>query len=83
MKKTIISLIAVIITTTTCAMDHDIDAQQWCRKVTMGWNLGNAFESAGAGWNYEKYAWENIWQQNYNEWETAWGNPKTTQKMLK
>lgn len=83
MKKTIISLIAVIITTTTCAMDHDIDAQQWCRKVTMGWNLGNALESAGAGWNYEKYAWENIWQQNYNEWETAWGNPKTTQEMLK
>ena len=83
MKKTIISLIAVIITTTTCAMDHDIDAQQWCRKVTMGWNLGNALESAGAGWNYEKYAWENIWSKDYNEWETAWSNPKTTREMLK
>ena len=53
MKKTIISLIAVIITTTTCAMDHDIDAQQWCwlelRKVCMGKHLATKLQRMGNG----------------------------------
>ena len=67
MKKTIITLFAVIATTTATAMDHDMDAQEWCREVTMGWNLGNSLESAGGNWNYDKYGWENIWNNNYNE----------------
>ena len=40
MKKTIITLFAVIATTTATAMDYDMNAQEWCREVTMGWNLG-------------------------------------------
>ena len=61
-------------------MDYDMDAQEWCREVTMGWNLGNSLESAGGNWNYDKYGWENIWNNNYNEWETAWGNQRQQEK---
>ena len=27
-----------------------LDARAWTRSVKMGWNLGNALESAGADW---------------------------------
>ena len=40
-----------------------LSAQEWDKKVVMGWNLGNSFESSGG--------------------ETGWGNPKTTQDMIK
>lgn len=41
----------------------NLSAIEWTRDVVMGWNLGNALESAGS--------------------ETNWGNPKTTQAMIK
>ena len=42
MKKTIVALIALATSYTSLAMDHDVEAQQWCRNVVMGWNLGNS-----------------------------------------
>ena len=41
----------------------NLSAQEWCKNVVMGWNLGNSLESGGG--------------------ETGWGNPKTTQDMIK
>ncbi len=60
----------------------ETDAQTWTSSVRMGWNLGNSFESAGGEWDDNSGTWENIWMANRNEWETAWGNPKTTKAML-
>lgn len=48
----------------------------------MWWNLGNALESAGADWDDATGTWTKVWMTNRNEWETAWGNPKTTREML-
>ena len=61
----------------------DIDARQWTKSVRMGWNLGNALESAGATWDDATGTWKNQWVDDYNEWETGWGNPKTTREMIK
>ena len=46
-KLTIITLISLL-SLSVKAMDHDLDAQTWCKNVVMGWNLGNALESEGA-----------------------------------
>ncbi|MBQ5330476.1 MAG: glycoside hydrolase family 5 protein [Oscillospiraceae bacterium] len=44
------------------------DAQKFVSKIKVGWNLGNALDATGgSGLNTE----------------TSWGNPKTTQKMIK
>ena len=43
------------------------NAVEWNKGVTMGWNLGNYFECDGTG----------------ATWYTNWGNPKTTQAMIK
>lgn len=43
------------------------NAVEWNKGVTMGWNLGNYFECDGTG----------------DTWYTNWGNPKTTQAMIK
>lgn len=59
-----------------------LDARAWTRSVKMGWNLGNALESAGADWDDATGTWTKVWMTNRNEWETAWGNPKTTREML-
>ena len=45
-KLTIITLISLL-SLSVKAMDHDLDAQTWCKNVVMGWNLGNALESEG------------------------------------
>ena len=52
MKKTIVALIALATSYTSLAMDHDVEAQQWCRNVVMGWNLGNSLEASDSetGW---------------------------------
>ena len=61
----------------------DIDAREWTKGVSMGWNLGNSLESAGAAWDDATGTWNNAWIKDYNQWETAWGNPKTTRDMIK
>jgi endoglucanase len=60
----------------------DNDAIAWTHKIYAGWDLGNSFESVGGSWNDTSKQWDNIWMQDRNEWETAWGNPKTTNDMI-
>ncbi len=82
-------VLAIILTATVKATDvapnsegMEMDAQTWCRSVKMGWNLGNAFESCGANWDDATGTWKDTWVKDYNEWETGWGNPKTTLQMI-
>ena len=82
MKKSLFILLTFLSFGTMKAMDHDMDAHTWCKSVVMGWNLGNALESAGAEWDDAAYGWKNIREKNYDNWETAWGNPKTTKTMI-
>lgn len=44
--KAIILLLAII-SIQSRAMEHDVDAQTWCKNVVMGWNLGNSLEDEG------------------------------------
>ena len=44
--KAIILLLAII-SIQSMAMEHDVDAQTWCKNVVMGWNLGNSLEAEG------------------------------------
>ena len=64
------------------ATGMEMDAQTWTRDVRMGWNLGNALESSGADWDDATGTWKNTWVADYNQWETGWGNPKTTKAMI-
>ena len=48
MKKAIVALLALAASCKSIAMDHDVEAQQWCRNVVMGWNLGNSLEASGS-----------------------------------
>ena len=57
-----------------------MDAQTWCRSVKAGWNLGNSLESAGGSWDNNDWAWYDV---DRNKWETCWGNPATTEAMIK
>lgn len=47
------------------------DAQELLDKMTIGWNLGNTLDSAGC-----------TWLSNKLDYETGWGNPKTTKAMI-
>lgn len=47
MKKNIIALVALLLSATASAMEHDVDAHTWCKNVVMGWNLGNSLEAEG------------------------------------
>ena len=58
-------------------------AQEWCKNVKAGWNLGNSLESSGASWDNTNWTWTNVWQEDRNKWETCWGNPVTTEAMIK
>ncbi len=58
------------------------DAIAWTYNIVAGWNLGNSLESAGGEWDDATGTWSNIWVQDRNNWETAWGNPKTTNEMI-
>lgn len=60
----------------------EMDAQAMTKSIAMGWNLGNSFESAGADWDGSTQQWKNPWITDRNEWETGWGNPKTTKAMI-
>jgi endoglucanase len=60
----------------------DLDAIPLTYKIYAGWDLGNSFESCGGTWNDNTQTWEDVWMQDRNEWETAWGNPKTTNEMI-
>lgn len=44
--KAIILLLSII-SIQSRAMEHDVDAQTWCKNVVMGWNLGNSLEAEG------------------------------------
>lgn len=58
----------------------ELTAQQWNRQVIAGWNLGNSLESAPSGWDGNS---TNLgWQSAYDNSETGWGNPRTTQAMI-
>jgi endoglucanase len=59
------------------------DAIAWTHKIYAGWNLGNSFESAGGSYNDATGQWDNVWIADRNQWETAWGNPATTEDMIK
>ena len=89
-KTTFIMMLLLVATLRTVAQTTppdatgmDIDARQWTKDVKMGWNLGNALESAGATWDDATGTWINPWLTDYNQWETGWGNPKTTRQMIK
>ncbi len=58
------------------------EAIAWTKKIYAGWNLGNSFESCAGDWDSVNQTWSNIWMADRNEWETAWGNPKTTEAMI-
>lgn len=63
---TLLFILAINAQNTDVAPDNtgmSLRAQEWDKKVVMGWNLGNSLESAGG--------------------ETGWGNPATTQAMIK
>lgn len=90
-KRTFILLLASLVTGFTFsqsidkpadATGMDEDAHSWTNDIKMGWNLGNALESAGADWDDKNNTWTNIRITDFNEWETGWGNPKTTKEML-
>lgn len=89
-RHIIITIIAAFVTiggahAATVAPDSTgmtMNAHDFSRSVVMGWNLGNALESAGADWNNATQKWTNTWVTDYNEWETGWGNPKTTKEMI-
>ena len=89
-RKTTLAVIfgisSLCVNAQTVAPDNtgmDIDAREWTKGVSMGWNLGNSLESAGAAWDDATGTWNNAWIKDYNQWETAWGNPKTTRDMIK
>src|SRR5574344_2605474 len=92
MKKKIVFLLVVLfisnivfaqgVDTPADTTGMDEDAHAWSKDIGMGWNLGNSFESAGAVWDDANSIWTNISIKDFNEWETAWGNPKTTKEML-
>lgn len=47
MKKLSILLLLAFISIYSRAMEHDVDAQTWCKNIVMGWNLGNSLEAEG------------------------------------
>ncbi len=47
-------------------------AQELVSKMTVGWNLGNTLDCCNC-----------TWLSNKMDCETAWGNPKTTEAMIK
>ena len=47
MKKLSIFLLLAFISIHSRAMEHDVDAQTWCKNIVMGWNLGNSLEAEG------------------------------------
>lgn len=51
---------------TTGGFDKNITAAELTADMKIGWNLGNSLDALGSGMDSE----------------TAWGNPKTTQKMI-
>lgn len=62
----------------------EITAQEWCKSVKAGWNLGNTFESCGANWDNSTWTWDD--NSNYStrqNWETSWGNPAPDEAMIK
>lgn len=60
----------------------NVDAHAWTKNVKMGWNLGNSFESQAGTWDDANSNFKEIKIEDRNEWETGWGNPKTTKAML-
>ncbi len=61
----------------------EMDAQTWCRSVKAGWNLGNSLESAGGSWDNSSWTWTDVWREDRNTWETCWGNPVTSEAMIR
>ncbi|MDE7288226.1 MAG: glycoside hydrolase family 5 protein, partial [Oscillospiraceae bacterium] len=47
-------------------------ANEFVKKITVGWNLGNTLDSHSCDWLADKL-----------DLETGWGNPKTTKAMIK
>lgn len=47
------------------------DALEFVKNIKIGWNLGNTLDCTGS------------WINNDLDHETAWGNPKTTEEMIK
>jgi endoglucanase len=64
----------------SAGMTHDAIA--WTHQIYAGWCLGNTLEAVGASWNETSQQWENAWVADRNEWETGWGNPRTTEAMI-
>lgn len=64
------------------ATGMSMTAQEWCRSVEAGLNLGNSLESCAGTWNNDTWTYTDIFNQNINGWETAWGNPRTTKAMI-
>ncbi|MDE6707029.1 MAG: cellulase family glycosylhydrolase, partial [Oscillospiraceae bacterium] len=50
-------------------MHQNEDAKKIVENMTVGWNLGNTLDCYNVTWSV-------------SEFETAWGNPKTTKKMI-
>lgn len=47
------------------------DAEELVNNITIGWNLGNTLDSTNC-----------TWLENDLDYETGWGNPKTTKAMI-
>lgn len=71
-------LASLLITTSATAQ---INAQEWNRRVTAGWNLGNQFECSAPGQDSESMGIGN--PENSDMSETEWGNPVVTRKTIK
>ena len=62
-------------TTQAAAPQFSLPANEFVRKIKVGWNLGNTFESC--------QTWGNIPNNpTPDQQETGWGNPKTTKQMI-
>lgn len=80
MKKIIALTLAVImcifiLPTGISAASSDyskMTANEFVKKITIGWNLGNTLDSHSCDWLTDKL-----------DLETGWGNPKTTKAMIK
>ncbi len=60
-----------------------MSAQEWCKNVSAGWNLGNSLESAGGTWDNTTWTFVNVFRSDANTWETTWGNPEVTENQIK
>lgn len=69
------AIMASSLTMPSCAAKSFETADQAVKSITVGWNLGNALDSQGE--------WIDLYTEGKpQDFETAWGNPVTTKKLI-